>query len=150
MLRITTVQSLNVDVSSTTPQLVQQQMLGDLESLCLQSHNDPDSLTTVLEEWFNIEDSEIIRQDEADMILEGEQQHTTNNLGSQHSNDDALEGECDLQADSDTGESDEESSQEMEQSRQDILKNVDLDESLQMVKSLLHLTLSLHEDKHAY
>ncbi len=119
MLRNTTVQSLNVDASSTTPQLVQQQMLGDLESLCLQSHNDPDSLTTVLEEWFTIEDSEIIRQDEAEMLLEGEQQHTTNDLGSQHSNDDVLEGECDLQADSYTGESDEESSQEMEQSRQE-------------------------------
>ena len=79
MLRINSV----IDVSSTN--LQQQQTLGELNNLRLLSHQEPDSLTAVLEEWLTIEDDEIIREAEVDMVLEEEQQDRTNDQA--HSND---------------------------------------------------------------
>ena len=39
-------------------------MLRDLQSLCVQSNEDPGGSATALEEWFIIEDSEIVRLNE--------------------------------------------------------------------------------------
>ena len=51
-------------------------MLGDLRSLCVQSTEDPDGLAAALEEWFMVEDSEIVQMDEIEMALEEKQQHS--------------------------------------------------------------------------
>ena len=48
----------------------EQQMLGEFEALHLQLNQDPAGLTAVLEDWFAIEESEIVKLDEVEMILD--------------------------------------------------------------------------------
>ena len=55
-------------------------MLGDLQSLCVQSNEDPGGLATALEEWFTIEDSEIVRLNEIEIVVEEEQQCISNQV----------------------------------------------------------------------
>ena len=114
-------------------------MLGDLRSLCVQSTEDPDGLAAALEEWFTVEDSEIVRMDAIEMALEEEQQHSEESHG-------VLESDSPV-ADSETHSDDEEiDGESIQLNLTDILNRTDLDESLKMVKSLLHLTSSLQED----
>ena len=138
LFKSTTLQSLDETASSTDFQQAEH-MLGNLRSLCVQSTEDPDGLAAALEEWFKVEDSEIVRMDEIEMALEEEQQHSE-------------ESHCVLEnyspvADSETHSDDEEiDGESIQLNRTDILNRTDLDESLKMVKSLLHLTSSLQED----
>lgn len=67
LLRSSSLQSLNEDDSL---QPSEQQMLGEFEALDLQLNQDPAGLTALLEDWFTIEDSEIVKLDEVEMILD--------------------------------------------------------------------------------
>ena len=60
LFKSTTLQSFDETASSTDFQQAEQHMLGDLQSLCVQSTEDPDGLAAALEEWFTVEDSEIV------------------------------------------------------------------------------------------
>ena len=108
-------------------------------STCLEIFDLVDGLAAALEEWFTVEDSEIVRMDEIEMALEEEQKHSEES----HS---VLDSDSPV-ADSETHSYDEEIDRESIQLNcTDILNSTDLDESLKMVKSLLHLTSSLQED----
>ena len=103
---------------------------------------DPEGLAA-LEEWFTIEDSEIVhtwmklickkekfvRMDQTEM----EQQHC----------EDVFEGDPPI---AESNKDDEEAEESIQLNRKDILNCTDLDESLMMVKRLLHLSSSLQED----
>ena len=118
-------------------------MLGDLQSLCVQSNEDPGGLATALEEWFTIEDSVIVRLNEIEIVVEEEQQCISNQEFHSHLESASCNSptcsETDIDANDSVGES-------SEVNRKDILNCTDLDESFKMVKSLLHLTSSLQED----
>ena len=73
LLKSTTLQSFDDAASGTDLQQAEQHMIGDLRPLCVQSTEDPEGLAAALEEWFTIEDSEIVRMDEIEMSLEEEQ-----------------------------------------------------------------------------
>ena len=62
----------------TDLQPTEQHMHGDLQSLCVQSNEDPGGLATALEEWFTIEDSEVVRLNEIEIVVEEEQQCISN------------------------------------------------------------------------
>ena len=55
-------------------------MLGYLQSLCVQSNEDPGGLAKALEEWFTIEGSEIVRLNEIEIVVEEEQQCISNQV----------------------------------------------------------------------
>lgn len=114
-------------------------MLGDLQSLCVQSTEDPDGLKAALEEWFAIEDT--TRMDEIEMALEEEQQSSEESPSVLESGSLA-----DPETDEDEESDEEIGGESIQPNRKDILNCTDLDESLKMVKSLLQLTSALQED----
>ena len=98
------------------------------------------------------EDSQIMKLEEDDMILETEKQHTNdrkchsddagcNDADCSHTGD----SEC-LETNFDSDDYYKQSSQFREQGWRDILNNINIEESMQMVKSLLHVTSLLNED----
>ena len=98
------------------------------------------------------EDRGIMNLDEVDMILETDNQHT--NDREHHSNEAVCsdadcshtgDNEC-LGTDFDSDDYYEQSSQLREQGCRDILNSINIEESMQMVKSLLHVTSLLNED----
>ena len=98
------------------------------------------------------EDSGIVNLDEVDMILETDKQHT--NDREHHSNEAVCsdadcshtdDNEC-LGTDFDSDDYYEQSSQLREQGCRDILNSINIEETMQMVKSLLHVTFLLSED----
>ena len=143
LFKSTTLQSFNETVSSTDLQPIEQHMFGDLQSLCMQSNEDPGGLATPLEEWFTIEDSEIVRLNEIEIVIEEEQQCISNQEFHSHLESASCNlpthSETDIDANDSVGES-------SEVNRKDILNCTDLDESFKIVKSLFHLTSSLQED----
>ena len=60
LCKSTTLQSLDETASNTVFQQAEQHMLGDLQSLCVQSTEEPDGFVAAVEEWFTVEDSEIV------------------------------------------------------------------------------------------
>ena len=109
----------------------------------MQSNEDPGGLATALEEWFTIEDSEIVQLNEIEIVVEEEQQCISNQEFHSHlesaSGNSPTRSETDIDANDSVGES-------SEVNRKDILNCTDLDDSFKMVKSLLHLTSSLQVD----
>ena len=101
-------------------------MLGDLQTLCVQYNEDPGGLATALEEWFTIEDSEIVRLNEIEIVVEEEQQCISNQEFHSHlesaSCNSPTRSETDIDANDSVGES-------SEVNRKDILNCTDLDES---------------------
>ena len=98
----------------------------------MQSNEDPGGLAIALEEWFTIEDSEIVRLNEIEIVVEEEQQYVSNQdfhsyLESASCNS-PTRSETDIDANDSVGES-------SEVNRKDILNCTDLDESFKMVKS---------------
>ena len=138
LLKSTTLQSLD---DTADFEHANCHLLGDLRSLCVQSTEDPDGLGAALEEWFTIEDNELVRMDEIEMALEEEQCHS-----------EEFQSTCIVQSDSPAADTETPSDDEgidgklIQPNRKNILNQTDLDESLKMVKSLLHLTSSLQED----
>ncbi len=118
-------------------------MLGDLQSLCVQSNEDPDGFAESLKTWLTIEDDEMVRLDEIEMVMEEEKQCTSHEEC--HT---VLESTSDPPTNSESGtHTNDESNKELsEVNRKGILNSTDLDESLRMVENIMHLTSSLQED----
>lgn len=144
LLRSSSLRSSNEDASL---QLSEEQILGEFEALHLQSNQDPVGLAALLEDWFTIEDSEIVKLDEVEMILEKEH-HTTDDQEHQ-SDDTGCDTGCSAGSSHDEDhetDSDDSCEQSSEQSRKDILNGINIEESMQMVRSLLHTSSLLSED----
>ncbi len=111
-------------------QPIEQRKLGDLQSLCVQSNEDPDGFAESLETWLTIEDDEMVRLYEIEMVMEEEKQCTSHEEC--HT---VLESTSDPPTDSESGtHTDDESNKELsEVNRKGILNSTDLDESLRMV-----------------
>ena len=129
--------SSNEDARYDSFQPSEQQILGEFEALHLQSNQDPAGLTALLEDWFTIEDSEIVKLDEIEMILEAT---TCTTEDQEHQNDPAspTPGSEDLESDSGAQSADLEPS--CEQSHKDVL-NIE-----KSMHGLLHITSLLSED----
>ena len=111
LFKSTTLQSFDETVSSTDLQPTEQHILRDLQSLCVQSNEDPGGLATALEEWFTIEDSEIVRLNEIEIVVEEEQQCISNQEFHSHlesaSCNSPTRSETDIDANDSVGESSE-------------------------------------------
>ena len=111
LFKSTTLQSFDETVSSTDLQPTEQHLLGDLQSLCVQSNEDPGGLATALEEWFTIKDREIVQVNEIEIVLEEEQQCISNQEFHSHlesaSCNSPTRSETDIDANDSVGESSE-------------------------------------------
>ena len=75
----------------------EQQMLETLRLCILQSNQDPAGLTALLEDWFTIEDREIVKLDEVEIILDA----TTDDQEPQNDAASPTPGSEDLESDAD-------------------------------------------------
>ena len=108
-------------------------MLGEL---CLLSKDDSNGLTAILDKWFIIKDSDIVKLDEVDVIFE--EKHTSD----RSDNAGSSEADCSLTGNSEYLE--QRSYQLGEQEHMDILLNhMDIEETMETIKGLLHVTLML-------
>ena len=134
-------QSVEVDHSSECDN----HFLGDLSALHSLAKNNTDQFKNTVQDWFTVEDNELIKKDEVEMVLRNE--IDTSSLGESNAEESAQEPAFDescmeLEPDS----SDDSDEIPPTSTRKDVLNSVDLDEALQMAKKLHEVMAQLGED----
>ena len=123
-------------------------MIGEFIALQWQFENDPAGLADVLNDWFDIEDDDLVRQEEVEMALAKEQvQPTAGN------NENPMEIEPSSDSDmamlpEDSSDPDGDSDSEVQPlTRTEALNSVNVTEGIEMAKKLLQIMTSLDEDE---
>ncbi len=144
----------NVDLQAVCQQPVEadhsheNHYLGEMSTLNLLAKNDTDQFRNTIQDWFTIEDNDIVKNDEVEMVLQNEIGLEKKDLEESDVEESVQEPAFDnlmLEPDSIDDISDGEMPPPTV-TRKDILNQVDLNEALQMAKKLHEMMAKLGED----
>ncbi len=144
----------NVDLQAVCQQPVEadhsheNHYLGEMSTLNLLAKNDTDQFRNTIQDWFTIEDNDIVKNDEVEMVLQNEIGLEKKDLEESDVEESVQEpafDDLELEPDSIDDISDGEMPPPTV-TRKDILNQVDLNEALQMAKKLHEMMAKLGED----
>ena len=138
------------DNDQPPPAIGREHFIGEFVALQWQAKNDPAGLVDVLNDWFDIEDGDLVKQDEVQMALEREDVQPT------AGNDGATETPMEIDPSSvdippDPLSADDDSDSEVQPlTRMEALNSVNITEGIEMVEKVIQIMSSLDEDEATY
>ena len=129
------------------PAIEREHLIGEFIALQWQAENDPAGLADVLNDWFDIEDDDLVRQ-EVELALEKEQvQPTAGNNENPMEIDPSSSSDMTMLPEDSSDPDDDSDSEVQPLTRTEALNSVNITEGIEMAKKLLQIMTSLDEDE---